>query len=418
MFEKRISPQAAGFSCVVFALLGLSLECRGDWPAFRGPTRDGQIRNLSLPLEWSTTEGIRWRSPIDGIGWSSPVVVAQRIYLTTAIPVPDAGFDLALIILDAESGAELKRQVLFSQPSDAPRIHKKNSHASPTPVFDGQNLFLHFGHQGTACVDLDGQVLWKNDQLDYPPVHGNGGSPALVGEHLIFSRDGGDISQITALHKATGEIAWELERDVEVDRPFSFCTPQLIEVGGKAQLVLPGSNVVQALDPVSGKELWRVTYDGYSVIPRPIYEAGLIFICTGYNRPSLLAIDPTGKGDVTETHLRWQNNSNVPHTPSLLGFDGKIVMVSDRGIATCVDAQSGAEIWKQRVGGDYSASPLQVDSRIYFLSEQGTCTVVDASDGATLAVSKMEERCLASLAVVDDDFLLRSDEALYRITRQ
>ena len=388
-----------------------------DWPAFRGPGRDGTVEGSSLPLKWSNSEGVHWKCDLPGQGWSSPIVVGQRIYLTAAVPTADDGFDLVLLLVDTSSGELIKHQRIFTQSNSAPKIHKKNSHASPTPVFDGQAIYVHFGHQGTASVDLDGNILWKNQELGYAPVHGNGGSPTVVGQNLIFSRDGANISEVTALDKTSGKIRWRLERDVEANKRFSFCTPLVLnEPGIRPQLILPGSNVVQGLDPKTGKEIWRLRYDGYSVIPRPIFESGLVFVCTGYNRPSLLAIDPKGQGDVTDTHLRWSLKTNVPHTPSLIAFRGTVAMVSDRGIASCVDAHTGDEIWKRRIGGNFSASPVLVGERLYVMNEDGVCTVLSVVDGSELARNKMGERTLASLSVVENDYLVRTDTALYRIS--
>ncbi len=395
-----------------------------DWPEFRGPNGQGIYAARELPLSWSPQEGVKWRTALPGNGWSSPIVVGQTIYVTAAIPKDDSATekpdrDLVLILLDLASGKVLKTTKLFTQlGSQAPGIHAKNSHASPTPLHEDGRIFVHFGHQGTACTDLQGSVLWANKDLGYPPVHGNGGSPVVVGGLLIFSRDGADISEVTALDKLTGKVVWNRERQVEADKRFSFCTPLVIEIAGKKQLILPGSNVVQSLVPETGEEIWRLVYDGYSVIPRPIYADGLVFVCTGYNRPSLLAIDPTGTGDVTQTHLKWKSDLNVPHTPSLLASDGRILMVSDNGIASAVDSATGKELWKERIGGNFSASPLLVGDRMYLLSEQGDTTVLQiGKTPKELAKSKLMERCLASPAMVGNDLLIRSAEALYRISK-
>ncbi len=395
-----------------------------DWPEFRGPNGQGIYGARELPLKWSKSEAVKWRTELPGNGWSSPIVVRGTIYLTAAVPVNNkpAGdnqdLDLTLMMIDVESGKLLKSVTLFTQSgAKAPGIHSKNSHASPTPIFEEGRLYLHFGHQGTACTDLQGKMLWSNQELGYPPVHGNGGSPVVVGKLLIFSRDGADISQVTALDKLTGKVVWKRERDVEADRRFSFCTPLVIEAAGRKQLILPGSNVVQSLVPETGEEIWRLTYDGYSVIPRPIYSDGLVFICTGYNRPSLLAIDPTGTGDVTATHLRWKCDANVPHTPSLVARSGQILMVSDKGIASGVDVATGQELWKERIGGNFSASPLLVGDRIYLLSEEGDTTILQLGEPPLeLAKNKLGERCLASPAIVGNDLLIRSADALYRIS--
>ncbi len=411
-------------SLTVVTLLGAS--CPGeDWPAFRGPQRDGIVRGQSLPTQWSNEQNVAWRTELPGNGWSSPVVVGNRIYLTTAIPASlnadsngeSSAYDLALLILDLQSGEFIKTTVLFRQSPDAPSIHKKNSHASPTAIVDGEQIYVHFGHQGTACLNLNGEILWKNDELVYQPVHGNGGSPVLVDNLLIFSRDGGDSSVITALDKRTGQVAWETQRNVEASKKFSFCTPLVLAVDGREQLILPGSNVVQSLNPKTGKEYWRVNYDGYSVIPLPIYDSGLVMIATGYNTPSLLAIDPTGNGDVTETHVKWQVKTSVPHTPSLIALGGSVAMVSDKGIASGLDTITGEEIWKLRIGGNFSASPILVGSLLYLFSEQGDCTILDLASEEPSIVQKnsLGEQTLASPAAIQNTLLIRSEKALYRI---
>jgi outer membrane protein assembly factor BamB len=390
-----------------------------DWPEFRGPSQQGEVNAKQLPEHWSATENIRWRCDLPGQGWSSPVVVGDRIFITAAVPKDDSGeeYELCATIIGANDGTVLKQVNLFSQDDSAPKIHKKNSHASPTPFFDGQHIYVHFGHLGTACITTDGEVVWKNDELDYPPVHGNGGSPVVVDDLIIFSRDGGNISEVIALDKRTGKTVWQTPRNVQASKQFSFCTPLVLDLNGERQLVLPGSNVVQSLDPSTGKEIWRASYEGYSVIPRPIFESGLVFVCTGYDKASLMAIDPTGTGDVTESHVKWTETSGIAHTPSLVGENGRVTTLSDSGVLKCFDAISGDELWKYRVGGNFSASPLLVGTKIYLLSEEGDCVILDISgdEPKEIAINKIGQRCLASFAVIDQDLLLRTSESLIRI---
>jgi outer membrane protein assembly factor BamB len=322
-----------------------------------------------------------------------------------------------LLVVDARAGKLVQRVKLFTEEAaKAPKIHAKNSHASPTPLVAGDRIYVHFGHQGTACTSLGGEVLWRNDQVSYTPVHGNGGSPVLVDKTLIFSQDGASQAKVVALNADTGDLRWQVERNVEVSKTFSFATPLVLETSGKRQVIIPGSNVVQSLEPATGKELWRVRYDGYSVIPRPIVAGGLVMVCTGYDRPSLLAIRPDGSGDVTETHVVWQTNSNVPNTPSLNTRDGLLFMVSDKGIATCLEAATGEEMWKERIGGNFSASPLLAGDVLHLLSEEGDTTVIKADRTfEQIARNRLGERTLASMAVIDRDLLIRSASALWRI---
>lgn len=404
---------------VIGSIGPLTAEDRGEWLQFRGTLGDGVTQVTDLPNNWSATENVTWRCELPGEGWSSPVVQDDRIYLSAAISMDSGERELALLVVDAKSGKLLGRTKLFTEPAKSAKIHSKNSHASPTPILAGDRVYLHYGHQGTACVKLDGAIVWRNDQLTYPPVHGNGGSPVLVGKSLIFSQDGSEQGKVIALNADTGDVLWETPRNVEATKKFSFCTPLVIQRAGQSQVILPGSNVVQALDAATGKEIWRVRYEGYSVIPRPIVAAGLIMICTGYDRPVLIAIKPDGQGDVTESHVAWQIKTGVPHTPSLCTLDGLLFMVSDSGIASCVDAKSGEEVWKERIGGNFSASPLLSGDKLYLLSEEGDTTIVRASRNfEKLAKNSLGDRTLASMAVIDHDLLIRSKSALWRIGKQ
>jgi outer membrane protein assembly factor BamB len=271
---------------------------------------------------------------------------------------------------------------------------------------------------GTACLNLkDGSKVWTQESLGYKPVHGNGGSPIVAGDYLVFSIDGTDKQAVVALEKKTGQVAWQTSRKLNVVQPFSFSTPVLIAVGKEEQLVSAGSGVVMSLDPKTGKERWRVRYaGGYSVVPKPVYANGLVYVCTGYNTPQLLAIKPDGSGDVTTTHVAWTVKRNVPHNPSLLVVDDALYMVSDRGILSCLDARTGAERWNERVGGDYSASLLYANGLIYLLDETGLATVVKPGKSYDpIATNKLGERALASFGVDGDALLIRTEAALYRI---
>ncbi len=390
-----------------------------DWTEFRGPTGQGLAAEKDLPVEWSPTANIAWKVPVPGSGWSSPIVLAGRVYLTAAVPVQGKAGDQSLraLCLDAANGKTLwDRAVFFQDGTRSPRIHGKNSHASPTPLTDGEHLYVHFGHQGTSCLDLKGNIVWSNRTLTYSPVHGAGGSPILVDDLLVFSCDGGDRRFVVALDRTTGKVRWKTNREANAPKKFSFSTPLLIEVKGQKQIVSPGSNVVCAYEAATGKEIWRVRYDGYSVIPRPVYGHGLVFLSSGYDSPTVLAIRPDGTGDLTETNVAWTLKKGAPHTPSPLLVGDELYLVSDGGIATCVDARTGTEHWQKRLGGAFSASPLYADGKIYFQSEDGTTTVVAA--GTTfkqLGRNALGERSLASFAAADGALFVRTDKNLYRI---
>ncbi len=414
---------AAVLTTVVFSLF-VSAVLAADWTEFRGPTGQGHSTEKGLPIHWSATENVTWKVPIPGKGWSSPIYLEGRIYLTTSVPkgIGDPNDQsLQALCLDAKTGKTLWTMHVFDQKgSQTENIHRKNSHASPTPITDGKFLFVHFGTSGTACLTLDGKIVWKNQSLKYVPRHGNGGSPILVDDLLVVACDGADIDYVVALDRKTGKIRWKTDRTVAIARKFSFSTPLLIEVDGKQQIVCPGTGGVAAYEPKTGEQIWRVDYgDGYSVIPRPVFGDGLVFVCSGYNTPSLLAINPDGRGDVTESHTKWKSNSGIPHTPSLLLVGQELYLVSDRGIASCVDAITGKVHWKERLGGAFSASPTYADGKIYLQSEQGEAIVIKPGKKfVELARNKLEPRTFASYAVADSALFIRTEHQLYRIEEQ
>jgi len=392
----------------------------GDWPGFRGPSQNGLVEQVDLPIRWTETENVRWFSKTTGLGWSSPVTKGDRIYFTSSVGTDDGGAQsLQLVCLNAADGKELFSKTIFEQAKDAPKIHNKNSHASPTPLIDQGRIFVHFGHQGTACVDLEGTIIWQNRDNTYPPTHGNGGSPIVVDGKLVMTLDGGKEPCTLALDVSTGKVVWRTKRNVDADKTFSFCTPQLIECNSNAQIISPGSNVVQSLSPDDGRVLWFVRYDGFSVVPRPLYSHGTLFVCTGFNTPSLLAIDPSGTGDVTATHVKWTHGTGVPATPSIVCVNDQIVMTSDNGIASGIDILTGEELWRKRLGGNYSASPIVSGDNVYFQSEAGDSLVLKIGKTAEeISRNKLSGRIFASYSVIDQDLLIRSEEGIYRIGKQ
>lgn len=408
---------AAVFVIAVFNSSSVRSE---DWPEFRGPAGQGHSSVKGLPTEWSDTKGIAWKQAIPGLGWSSPAVVAGKVYLTTAVPdgKDPPGFSLRTLSLDAATGRILWDVEVFTQDgASAPKIHGKNSHASPTPIVRDGRVWVHFGHQGTACLSEAGEIIWRNRELNYAPVHGNGGTPALVRGRLVFSCDGAENPFVVALDAKSGAVAWKTPRVAEAPKKFSFATPLAIEWEGRTLVISSGSNIVGAFDVETGELVWSVRYTGYSVIPRPVFANGLIYLSTSYDSPSVLAIRPGGKGDVTDTHVAWTVKKGAPHTPSLLAVGKELYMVSDRGVATCLDAITGEEIWQERLGGNYSASPLYADGKIYFQNETGETFVVRASRTYELLAKNQlaNARTLASYAVVDRAILLRTDTHLLRI---
>lgn len=420
--SSPVSFVVAVAGCVLL-LLSSTAATAEDWPAFRGPAGNGISTESSLPPRWDEATNVVWRKEIAGGGWSSPCLSAGKIYLTAAVPVDPAkekesDLSLRAICLDAASGDLLWDEEIFLQSAaDAPKIHGKNSHASPTPWVDGDRLFVHFGHMGTACLTKDGKTVWKTQELAYQPVHGNGCSPILVGDLLVFSCDGGKEPFVAALDANTGNLRWKFMRPGDPPpKTFAFCTPTAITVGGKTQIITPGAGSVSALNPADGTEIWRVKHEGYSVIPKPVFAHGLVFISTSYDAASILAIKPDGVGDVTETHVVWTAKRGAPHTPSLLVVGDELYAVADRGLLTCFDAKSGEQHYQERIGGNYSSSPVFGDGRIYIQSEEGNgITVKPGKEFVKLDDLGFKERTLSSYGVGGGAIFVRTEKALYRI---
>jgi outer membrane protein assembly factor BamB len=341
------------------------------------------------------------------------VIAGGRVWVTAA--VDDRGGSLRLLSFDAATGAALTDTEVFrGRGGPAPNV--KNSHASPTPIVDGERVYVHFGASGTAAVTTDGKVIWKV-VLAYQSQHGNGGSPALFEDLLIVNCDGGDQAFVVALDTRTGQVRWQTPRRQPFDQ--AYTTPLVIAVNGRDQLISVGAYRAAAYDPRTGRELWRVSYgSGFSNVPRPVYGHGLVYIATGFQQPTLIAVRADGTGDVTRSHVAWTMTRAAPYTPSPILVGDELYVVSDIGIATCLDATTGAVHWMQRLGGNYSASPIYADGRVYFLNEEGTATVIAPGRAfQVLARNTLDGATLASIGVSGGSLFIRTDSHLYRIGR-
>lgn len=405
---------------ILLALLLLALTTAAvkaeDWPQFRGPGGEGHSAEKNLPLEWGEGKNVVWRAPVAGRGWSSPVIVGGRVWLTTAIEQPN-WVSLRLLAFDAATGDEVVNVEAFST-GDTTLRNAKNSRASPTPIVEGDRVFVHFGGDGTAAFSTDGEFLWAV-WLAYSSQHGSGGSPTLYKDLLIVNCDGDDEAYVVALDKETGKVRWKTMRRTPYDQAYS--TPLVIRAGDRGrerdQLISVGAHRAYAYDPLTGAEIWRVSYgDGFSNVPRPVYSHGLVFITTGFQDAALMAVRPTGTGDVTRTHVAYSIERGAPFTPSPIAVGDELYMVSDIGVVTCLDAATGKVLWQKRLGGNFSASPVFADGRIYFQNEEGVTSVIaPGKEFRLLATNTLDGTTFASIGVSQGALFIRTDSFLYRI---
>ena len=306
----------------LFLILSL-LVTADDWPQFRGPTGQGVSEERGLPLTWSENKNVRWKVAIPGRGWSSPVVQGDRVWLTTAT---EEGKSLRAIAIDRNTGSVLLNVEIFRLKATK-LANAKNSFASPTPVVDGDRVYLHFGAFGTACIKQTGEIVWKT-RLEYDNgQHGTGGSPVIYDDLLIVSCDGNDVQFVVALDKLTGKVRWQKRREGYQ----AYTTPLVVSLAEGDQVISPGAFRAVAYEPRTGKEIWQVKYgEGFSNVPRPVYGHGLVFICTGFQQASLLAVRPDGRGDVTKSKVVWRLDRGVPLTPSPLLVGDELYMVTDK----------------------------------------------------------------------------------------
>ncbi|MEO8270344.1 MAG: PQQ-binding-like beta-propeller repeat protein [Aureliella sp.] len=411
-----------------------------DWWQFRGPN-SGHSVVQGLPLEWdSFFREPKWKTLIPGKGWSSPVVVGDRVWLTSAeqvalqnsavgdklaeLPfgaydlVTDASVKLFAIELNAQTGELMRRIDLFERQAPDP-IHAMNSYASPTPATDGERLYCHFGALGTACVEIaSGGVLWRQE-LVVDEITGPAASPVLWNNQLILACDGADQQYLIALDKFTGEPNWKVERPeitvIDATWRRAFSSPLIVDSGERVQLISMSAQWLISINPDDGSLWWRAKVgSGYSAVPTPVHAGGRVFVCTGFPKAELVAVDIGGSGDVSDSAIAWRHVRQVPEISSPIEIDGDLYFASSQGVISCLDAATGELYWQKRVGGNFAASPLFADGSIYFSNSAGVTTVIQPGhDYVELARNELFGETYASPAIYGNRILLRTNPYLF-----
>ncbi|MBL7184965.1 MAG: PQQ-binding-like beta-propeller repeat protein [Phycisphaerae bacterium] len=412
--------------CCVAAFVAITSEASSaeNWPGFRGPARQGISPEKGVPVEWSATSNVAWKTSVPGLGWSSPIVFGDRVFVTTAM---EKGVSFRLICFDRLTGEVLwNKQVFRQKPGNKQKL---NSFATSTPVTDGRMVFTVAFDGGIAAVSTDGTVVWTNRDYEYYSQHGLAISPILYEDLLIVAFDGSSSGQdpkvgwqipwdkavIVAIDKNTGEVRWEGKRGLS---RIAHVTPQIFGENGIDRLVSSAGDVVQGFDLKTGRRIWTASSPGEGVVPSLVIGEGLVFATSGFGESAIRAVRTGGEGDVTATHIAWETTEDVPKIPSMLYVKPWLFLITESSIAKCLKAATGEVLWRQRLGGRYSASPVWADGHVYFLSEKGETVVIEAGpEFKVLARNKLEEMCCASPAVSQGNIFIRSEHNLYCIGR-
>ena len=427
-------PAAPSFRTViaVAAVLGATLlapstRAAENWPQFRGPAGDGHSDAKNLPVTFNETERVKWKTEIHGKAWSSPVIWKNQIWLTTATV---DGKELSVVCVDQDTGAILRDTVLF-RIAEPQFCHAFNSYASPTPVIEEGRVYVTFGSPGTACLDTaTGKVLWERTDFICNHFRAAGSSPILHGDLLLMHFDGSDFQFVVGLDKKTGRTVWKTDRSIDHkdldaegkpqlqgDLRKGFSTPQIIMQDGRPVMLSSGAKAHYVYDPATGAEISRLEERAqHSASSRPVVAHGMVFLQTGFSKGQLLAVKLGGKGLIDDTQIVWREKKNIPNKPSILAIGDLLFLVDDTGVASCLDAKTGAEAWRERLPGGYSASPIFAAGHVYFFSEAGHVTVLEPSRTFTkLAENKFDAGFMSSPAVSGNALYLRTRTHLYRV---
>lgn len=407
-------------------IVALSVLADDNWPEFRGPKGDGHSDATKLPLNWSDTQNVRWKTAIHDKGWSSPVIWGNQVWVTTATEKGDKCYAVAL---DRDSGKIIHDLLLFevSRPNPEDSFHKWkafNSYASPTPVIEPGRVYVHFGVSGTACLDTaSGKVLWQRTDLECDHHRGAGSSPIIYGDLIYLTFDGFDVQYVIALNKHTGKTVWKRDRtyhspQVNGDNRKAYSTPLVITVNDKPLLVSPSAGATVAYDPKTGDEIWRAAHGGMNASLRPLFGHGKLFTSSSDGGMHLVAVRPDGKGDVTKSHIDWAYAKGDPNRSSFLLVGDQLLMVSHGGgVTSCVNAKSGKEISKSRVDtkGKFWGSPIVAEGKWYTFDDEGNGFVISADEKLeVLASNKLPSGSRSSPAAVGNSLYHRTFTHLYR----
>ncbi len=425
---------------VAFACLVLATRAGAEnWPQWRGPTRDGISREQNLPTRWSADENIRWKAPLEGLGTSTPVVWGELVFLTSQVGVglldrrgtefPEAvaardyagatGVTFIVHAIHRDDGRAVwqHRFGALEPKNNLPSVHPKHNLASPSVVTDGERIYAWMGTGQLVALTMDGKLVWERHLgRDYAPFHvmwGHGSSPALYGNSIILLCDHPSGAYMVALDVATGKEMWKVDRGAGIR---SYSTPFVLHSRDRDELIVNSSHRIESYDPINGKLLWHAGERVTLAIGMPVYADGVLYASRGYSSGPYSAIRLGGRGDINDSHVKWHVSTRAPYISSLLYYEGLVFMATEGGIATVVDPETGKPVWRERLGGVFTASPVAGDRKVYLMNEGGeTFVFAPGTPPTLLAKNTLGERTLASPAISEGTLFIRSDEHLIAI---
>lgn len=430
----------------IAALIWLPLLSAEDWPQWRGPSSNGVSIETGLPTQWNSTKNIAWKVALAGTGTSSPIVVGSLVIVTSQIGAYSTG-DRKDPVLARDDGALAAKEnaighvaspdgnayltVEAFRRNDGKRLweyktlatgarpenHEKHNLATPTPVSDGKRIYAWFGNGEIVALDMQGREVWKRhlgkDKGSFLNNWGHGSSPALYKDLLILLCDHRPISYLLAVDAATGEERWKVDRGTG---RVSHSTPVVVTGPEGDELIINSNARIDAYDPASGKLLWHAGSERQTPIPSAVFHDGTIYLARGYRNSDILAIRAGGRGNVSESHLRWRMPNGGSYVPSIVQYQGLLYMTNEVGVVTCATAETGTPVWKERLNGIFFASPVAADGKIYLVSETGETFVLRAGRKAeVLSRNELGERFLASPAISSGMLVLRGDRTLFAV---
>ena len=421
-----------------------------DWPQWRGPSSNGISSDVGLPERWSATENISWKTSLAGLGASSPIIWGDKVFVTSQTgtapvqqgmkpqlarddqdlasrenPIGGRNMKTALpggevtLVVEAFSRADGRRLWKYSiaASGEFPELNEKHNLATPTPVTDGKTVYALFGNGQLVALDMEGKPVWSRHLgKEYSPfivAWGHGSSPALYKDLLFVLCDHTRKSYLLALDKSSGKERWQADRG---SGRVAHSTPFIVAGPKGDELIINSSARIDAYNPKNGEILWYAGSQRQTPVPTPVFHNGLIYMSRGYRNSDFMAIRPGGRGDVSSTNIVWRVPSGASYVPSILFYDGLLYVTNEVGIVTCTDAETGKQVWRQRLGGIFFASPVAGDGKIYMASETGETFVLKSGrEPLILARNNLDERILASPAVSHGKLFLRSDGTLFCI---